>query len=132
MSDPSKFFSIIAEITNHKAFREPAVFKQKGGRAIIESPAWAKKIECTYLSSWIVITLEECLWAHYNYANKVNIDRSVRQDTLNNIFKERTESLFSQEDLAKHWNEIGNQGRKNLTEQLKLKAKETFEVFAEA
>jgi hypothetical protein len=129
VSDPSKFFSIAAEITNHKAFREPAVFKQKGGRVIIDSPTWAKKIEYTYLSCWIVITLEECLWAHYNFANKVNIDRSVRQDTLNNLFKERTESLLSQEDLAKHWQEIGNDGRKHLIETLKVKAKETFEVF---
>jgi len=55
----------------------------------IDSPAWSKKIEYTYLSVWIVVTLEESLWAHYNFANRVNIDRNVRQDALNNMFKER-------------------------------------------
>lgn len=93
VTDPSKFFSLVAEITQHKAFREPAIFKQKGGRVKIDSPPWAKKLENTYLSIWIVVTLEESLWAHYNFANKTNIDRSVRQDALNNIFKERAESL---------------------------------------
>lgn len=132
VADPSKFFALVGEISNHKAFREPAVFKQKSGRVIIDSPSWSKKYEQAYLSCWIVITLEECLWAHYNFANKVNIDRSVRQDTLSNMFKERSESMLSQEDLAKHWYDIGASGRKNLIEQLKVKAKETFEIFAEA
>ena len=27
VTDPSKFFSLVAEITQHKAFREPAIFK---------------------------------------------------------------------------------------------------------
>lgn len=93
--DPSKFFSLIAGISNHKAFREPVLFKQKGGRVKIDSPAWSKKMEFTYLSVWIVVTLEESLWAHYNFANKVNMDRNVRQDALSNIFKERADSLQS-------------------------------------
>lgn len=132
VTDPSKFFSLVGEITQHKAFREPAIFKQKGGRVKIDSPAWSKKLEYTYLSVWIVVTLEESLWAHYNYANKTNIDRSVRQDALNNLFKERAESLQSQEELAKRWQEIGNLGRKRLIEKVKLKAKETFEIYQSA
>lgn len=95
VSDPSKFFNLVAEITSHKAFREPAIFKQKGSRVKIDSPAWSKKVECNYLGVWIMIVLEENLWAHYNFTNKVNIDRNVRQDILNNLFKERAESLFS-------------------------------------
>lgn len=78
VTDPSKFFSLVAEITNHKAFREPAIFKQKGGRVKIDSPSWAKKLEYNYLSVWIIVVLEESLWAHFNFANKVNIDRNVR------------------------------------------------------
>lgn len=93
--DSGQFFSLMAEITNHKAFREPSVFKQKGSRVIIDSPLWTKKMEYTYLSVWIVVTLEETLWAHYNFANKVNIERNVRNDTFKNMFKERAETLQS-------------------------------------
>jgi hypothetical protein len=95
VTDSNRFFDLIAEVTQHKAFREPAIFKQKGGRVKIESPSWSKKIEYTFLGVWIAVVLEESLWAHYNFANKVNIDRNVRQDTLSNMFKERTESNFS-------------------------------------
>ena len=69
-------------------------------------------------------TLEETLWAHYNFANDLNIASNVRKNELQNLFEIRAESLQSQEDLAKRWEEMGNSNRKKLIEQLKERAKE--------
>ena len=105
------FFGLMAQITDGKAFAEPLLLSARTGRAQIDSPKWLDKLEQTYLGVWIAGLLEENLWAHYNFANNVNYGQNVRKNEVANLFETRSETLQSQEDLAKHWQDIGNKGR---------------------
>ena len=80
---------------------------------------------------WIAGLLEENLWAHYNYAHNLNIEKNVRKTDLQNLFETRSETLQSQEVLAKHWHDIGNKGRQRLIEKLRQRAKEVQIVSPE-
>ena len=124
VSEIDNFFDLIGIITSHKAFQEPCMFSSRMGKAQIDTPSWIDKIESTYLTVWIAALLEENLWAHYNYANNVNIEKNVRKNELQNLFETRSETLQSQEDLAKHWSDIGNKAKQRIVEQLRQKAKE--------
>ena len=86
---------------------------------MIDQPNWLEKELDTYIAVWIVGLLEENLWAHYNFANNVNIEKNVRKNELHHLFEARSETLQSQEDLAKHWNEIGNKSKQKIIEQLR-------------
>ena len=100
------------------------MFSTKSGRAQIESPSWLDRIETTYLSVWIAGLLEENLWAHYNFANNVNIEKNVRKNELQNLFETRSDTLQSQEVLAKHWQDISNKQKQKLLDKLRQKAKQ--------
>jgi hypothetical protein len=52
------------------------------------------------------------LWAHFNFAKQVNLSTGVRINELSTLFELRKENLQNQqEDLAKRWIEIGEEGR---------------------
>ena len=101
--DADYFFGLMAKLTDGRAFAEPLMLSARTGRAQIDSPKWLDKLEQTYLGVWIAGLLEENLWAHYNFANNVNIGQNVRKNEIANLFEARSETLQSQEDLAKHW-----------------------------
>jgi hypothetical protein len=122
--DADYFFNLMAKLTDARAFAEPLMLSARTGRAQIDSPKWLDKLEQTYLGVWIAGVLEENLWAHYNFANNVNIGQNVRKNEIANLFETRSETLQSQEDLAQHWQDIGNKGRQRLVEKLRQRAKE--------
>ena len=110
--DVDYFFTLMSRITEKKAFSEIVMLSARTGRVQIDSPKWLDKLEQTYLGVWIAGLLEENLWAHYNFANNANIASSVRNKSeVSNLFETRSETLTSQEDLAKHWSSIGHKGR---------------------
>ena len=93
MHDPGHFFDLMATLTDSKAFAEPLMLSARTGRAQIDSPKWLDKLEQTYLGVWVAAVLEENLWAHYNFANNVNIGQNVRKNELANLFEARSETL---------------------------------------
>jgi len=93
--DAKHFFKLIAKITGDRAFQEQLNFSNRSGRAQIESPAWLERIESAYLTVWIAGLLEENLWAHYNFAHNVNIEKNVRKNDISNLFETRSETLQS-------------------------------------
>ena len=94
--DVDYFFSLMSKITEKKAFNEVVMLSARTGRAQIDSPKWLDKLEQTYLGVWIAGLLEENLWAHYNFANNVNIASSVRNKSeVSNLFETRSETLTS-------------------------------------
>ena len=95
VSDTENFFDLMATITSHRSFQEPVMFSSRSGRVQIEQPVWLERIDNTYLSVWIAALLEENLWAHYNFANNVNIEKNVRKNELQNLFEARSETLQS-------------------------------------
>ena len=65
------FFSLIANATDDKAFKNPVFFVTRNGsgsKPVIETPYWIKKHSTHFLGVWIVALWEESLWAHFNYA----------------------------------------------------------------
>jgi len=82
-------------------------------------PSWVEDLPCAYLTVWIAGLLEENLWAHYNYCHNVNIEKNVRKNDIANLFETRSEALQSQDDLCKHWQDVGNKGRQRLIEKLR-------------
>lgn len=93
VEDTDSFFDLMREVTDNKAFHEPIMFSLKTGRAQIDSPKWIEKPAENYLGVWIAATLEETLWAHYNFATNSNIASNVRKAELESIFENRSESL---------------------------------------
>jgi len=77
---------------------------------VIETPKWINRVGSNYLGVWIVAVWEESLWAHFNFAKQVNIGNGVRKNDLNSLFEHRTENLQNQEDLAKRWAELNEEG----------------------
>jgi len=124
VADAKQFFKLMATVTGDRVFQEQLSFSNKSGRAQIDSAQWLERIESAYLTVWIAGLLEENLWAHYNFAHNVNIEKNVRKNDIANLFEMRSENLRSQEVLAKHWQEIGNKGRQRLIEKLRTKSKE--------
>ena len=110
--DVDYFFSLMSMITEDKAFSEVVMLSARTGRVQIDSPKWLDQLDQTYLGVWIAGLLEENLWAHYNFANSVNIASSVRNKSeVSNLFETRSETLTSQEDLAEHWQNLGPKSR---------------------
>lgn len=56
---------------------------------------WLDRIESAFLTVWIAGLLEENLWAHYNYAQGINIEKNVRKNDIANLFETRSETLQS-------------------------------------
>lgn len=66
------FFELMSEVTDGKAFSQPAQYVTRPGAAgkpLIESPRWLARDGAYYLGVWIAAILEETLWAHFNYSN---------------------------------------------------------------
>lgn len=124
VADPKQFFHLMNVVTNEKAFQEQLNFSNRSGRAQIDSPSWLDRTDSAYLTVWIAGLLEENLWAHFNFAHNINIEKNVRKNDIQNLFETRSETLQSQDVLAKHWRDIGNKGRQRLIEKLRQKAKD--------
>ena len=107
VADPKGFFKLMATVTNERAFQEQLNFSNKSGRAQIDQPSWLDEYSSAYLTVWIAGLLEENLWAQYNFAHNTNIEKNVRKNDIANLFETRSETLQSQEVLAKHWHDIG-------------------------
>lgn len=82
VADAKNFFKLMTTVTNERAFQEQLSFSNRSGRAQIDSPHWLERIDSAYLTVWIAGLLEENLWAHYNYALNINIEKNVRKTDL--------------------------------------------------
>jgi len=112
--ETQEFFSLLDNITDGKAFSQPISYVSRygsAGKPLIQSPRWIDSKKSNYLGVWIVAILEETLWAHFNFAKQVNISPGVRKTELNSLFEPRSEKLLNQEDLAKRWSELGDEGQ---------------------
>ena len=96
------------------AFQSELYFQPAGStlknaqkKPFIEAPQWIIKRSSHYLASWIGAIFEESLWAHFNYANDVNIGNGVDKTKLHKIFERRDQNLQSQDDLVDRWNVLG-------------------------
>ena len=93
MADPKRFFKLMGYVTSERAFKEQLGFTMRSGRVMIDSPSWLDRVESAYLTVWIAGLLEENLWAHFNYAHNINIERNMRKNEIANLFEARSETL---------------------------------------
>jgi hypothetical protein len=52
-------------------------------------PPWFKPKTFHSFATWVVVALEENLWAHYNYDLTLNLCLGIKQNDLAQLFRER-------------------------------------------
>jgi Holliday junction resolvase-like predicted endonuclease len=82
VADAKHFFKLMSTVTSDRAFQETLSFSNRSGRAQIDSPQWLERLENAYLTVWIAGLLEENLWAHFNNAHNINVEKNVRKNDL--------------------------------------------------
>ena len=69
VQDPDNFFKVMAEVTENKAFSHACQFRAANQNQssdqedVIEKPNWFSPKSFNSLAFWLVVTLEENLWA---------------------------------------------------------------------
>lgn len=77
------------------------------------------------------MALEENLWAHYNYETGQNMSTGIKQNDVQQLFRERTDSGvmdLEMGQLAAYWRECPDKDRKALVASLRQLVVKEWEV----
>ena len=61
--DGDYFFKLMSYATKNQAFQSSCQFETKGQNTVIEQPSWFKPNSFHSFATWIIVALEENLWA---------------------------------------------------------------------
>lgn len=81
--------------------------------------------------TWVIVALEENLWAHYNYESGQNISAGIKSNDLQSLFRERTDSGVMDLEtgqLAAYWRECPEKDRRALIGSLRQQVVKEWEL----
>jgi hypothetical protein len=88
----------------------------------VDQPAWFKPKSFHSFATWVIVALEENLWAHYNHESGQNLSSGIKTNELSSLFRERSDSGaldLEMGQLAAYWRECPEKDRKKLIENLR-------------
>ncbi|CDW86887.1 UNKNOWN [Stylonychia lemnae] len=133
VQDAELFFKLMGYATESLAFSNPSQFfyDNKNLQNLIEYPGWFKPKSFQSFATWVIVTLEENIWAHYNYDNNTNLG-NAKLNELSGLFREKTERGAQDVDIAKlsnFWRDMPENEKKNLISNLQINSLKEIEQY---
>ncbi len=85
-------------------------------------PPWFKPKTFHTFPTWVIVALEENLWAHYNFDLSLNMCQGIKQNDLAQLFRERADAGALDVDphqLSNFWRDCSDHQRKGILDSFK-------------